>query len=238
MTHLLPPRRQARTADAMTPLASRPKGKTTARLVCALLAATLTITLAASSTAAVSDQPRRTYVVDTFRDRLGETTFGGAGEPGSRTNRWQTVGQTIRVPARATYLRGFGFRLFFGNRINDIHARAYVYRWNAPGKHAVGDALYRSDVIDIPDQEWQRVHFGTGRLKLQPGRRYVLFLSVAQNRPHQFSRGSYWLSRPGSYTHGRLVVQGGYGTQRWKNHQWQARSDPAADMAFRMRLTN
>jgi RTX calcium-binding nonapeptide repeat (4 copies) len=71
MTHLLPRRPQASPTNARHPLAARAKGKTTARVACALLAATLAITPAATSPAATAAVPtcqgKRATIVGTAK---------------------------------------------------------------------------------------------------------------------------------------------------------------------------
>lgn len=196
-----------------------------------LLAAILVGTLAPTSTATASNAPADTVTVSTFSYPQSSSAFGeGAPHP---TSGYQTVGQTIRVPAGATRLRDFAFRL---SRVSALRARAFVYRWSAPNHHAYGHALYRSDVIDIPENGWHRVDFNTD-LDLRAGDRYVLFVSVAQNDPSWRRRkGVYKLTPSRSYPDGHFVAQGGYGTRRWTHHRWERRPD-FGDMAFRMRFT-
>lgn len=196
-----------------------------------LLAALLAGTLAPTSAATASNVAADTVTVSTFSYPQGSSVFGqGAPHP---TSGYQTVGQTIRVPTSATHLQDFAFRLY---RVNALRARAYVYRWNAPNHRAYGHALYRSDVIDIPENGWHRVDFHTD-LDLRAGDRYVLFVSVAQNDPDRHRRkGAYKLTPSRSYTDGHFVAQGGYGTRRWTHHRWDRRPD-FGDMAFRMRFT-
>ncbi len=85
--------------------------------------------------------------------------------------------------------------------------------------------------------KWQRVRFDTDRLKLEPGRRYVLFISIAEDRRQRPSFVSYELSRPASYRRGRLMTQTGYGARTWTEKRWE-HIEHFGDMAFRMRLTN
>ena len=193
------------------------------RIISVICASLLVLTMDGPAVAHPAD---RVYVVNTFPERNAESTFGG-----SNGQAYQTVGQTIRVPETTTLLRGFAFRLFFDGR---IRARAFVYRWDFRGMHAVGAALYRSDPIDITARDWQRVRFDTGRLALRPNRRYVLFLSVAENEPGGAGFGAYSLSGRRSYPHARFVAQSGYGAQSWRE-AWIQRPD-FGDLAFRMRL--
>lgn len=90
-----------------------------------------------------------------------------------------TYGQVVTAPPGTAQITNFGFRV--ENMPATATFRGEIYAWDPLVKHATGSALYESGPQHTTGIELQDVTFDTGNTRIQPGGRYVLFMTVSKD---------------------------------------------------------
>jgi len=124
-----------------------------------------------------------TSVIDTTPSWDGSSTV----YPWGHFSATQTCGQTVSAPAYASSLAGFSFIL---QDVNDFQGlgvpgpityQAFVYRWDAAGRHITGAALWQSPVLQTPGTNtgnFVTTSFTTPGTAVAPGTEYMLSLTT------------------------------------------------------------
>jgi hypothetical protein len=153
-------------------------------------------------------------------------TYGPFGEGGLAT-----IGETVTVPAGDESLHSFTIYL---NVTDDLHFRAFVYRWDVPAQEARGTALYESEDLETEGDGMEPVTIDTGSIPVIPGEQYVLFFSISHDEgvdSENLWEGPMGATDGSPYSEGEIVSENnGYSTAQWTTAEWTA--EPDSDLAF------
>jgi hypothetical protein len=112
--------------------------------------------------------------IDTAAQWNGTSFINAWGAPNTAT-----YGQTFTARNTQFSLENFTFYMLRQSGTPPQY-QAFVYEWNSAANRVVGNALYTSAIQTAPGgTDYNAVTINTGRLALQPGKSYVLFLTLS-----------------------------------------------------------
>jgi hypothetical protein len=181
-------------------------------------------------TALASPAQAATRTINTIPAWDGESYVWPFGQPETAT-----YGQIIT--ARSDTPRLVSFR-FIVKLPPSITFRGYVYEWDAVAQRAKGVARWSGTTRHTTAEKWQPVTLQTGGLRLVPGRKYVVFLSVSE-LPQADAYGIF--AQPQNrnlYNGGAFVYFNNSDAAQWTTEAWDGGSGdflaPGGDLAFRV----
>jgi hypothetical protein len=172
-----------------------------------------------------------TRVVNTIPAWNGSAYVYPFGEPETAT-----YGQVITARSDThRFLKSFRFIV---NLPPSVKFRGYVYEWDAQAQRATGVARWSGLTRHTSAETWQPVTVNTGRLRLIPGHKYVLFLSVT-GIPQQPRTGIFAQPQEQNlYAGGAFVFFNNSDVSDWTTQPWDGGAGdflgPGGDLAFRV----
>ncbi len=129
-----------------------------------------------------------------------------------------TYGQTFLAPTTDTRLDNFSFWLGASDEGSDLSFHAYVYAWDNSLGHAVGDALFTSNLMSSPGSvAYSEIAVSTGGVNLTPGGMFVAFFSTTGE---EVSGWDYWSTSVNTYADGRFVYFNNQTKAQWTDQRW------------------
>jgi hypothetical protein len=148
----------------------------------------------------------------------------------------ETYGQVITGRSDSfRYLKSFRFMVQLPP---SIKFRGYVFEWDAVAQRATGVARWSGLTRHTSALTWQPVTLDVGRLRLLPGRQYVVFLSVSGIQQLDQSGSFAQPQNQDLYPGGFFVYFNNSSVSQWTTQRWDGGAGNAlgegVDLAFRV----